>query len=649
MGSDTSSTSQLPAQGRFLKKGDTVGERFTVEGLLGPAVVGEYYLAADSKGDRPVRIHVLPAAPLTQSSAVDRFKTELRSAAQLTHKNILTTYGMGQVSPEAYYIAGEYVDGESLHDLMDERARAGRSFSLRGAYNIVAHLCNALAFAHGTRIHGSLSPDTVVVTESGRVKVSEFPLSRLLYSVPALKEAVNERARPYWAPEIQAGSTVITGRADIFSLGLMLHELLTGELPGSTAGKVSARRSDVPAEVDAIVARCLDPEPANRYPEASSLKEELATLLEKTVEQEGQEAVEEGTDLDIEIDVDRPLSIPPPPAPGKKPAAPPPPPGPPPPAAVKSSPGLPPIGGGQDEDEHRPSLGPLNLDEIMSSVKDQDSEKWMVTKEKMDHGPFRTREVIQMISRWEVEGHHLIQNIETGIRCKLRESDDFKELVERARIEKVKQEEQAALEQSEKAEKRGGVAKIFVVLIVVGAIGLIVGSIFAVRAITKSYDDEEADIDELIASGDLKIDMGQGGILKDKKGRRGGRRKGGGGGGGGGGGSYDDYMNQAVSMGDLSGDGGQTQLSQGQINAVMSSKGKVVYPCIYGELKRNPGLKKVSLKFAIEGSSGRVKGVTVTSGGSDEFKKCISKKMAKIKFPTFSAPRMGASFYFDVG
>jgi hypothetical protein len=175
-----------------------------------------------------------------------------------------------------------------------------------------------------------------------------------------------------------------------------------------------------------------------------------------------------------------------------------------------------------------------------------------------------------------------------------------------------------------------------------------VGSIFAVRAIARSGEEEEADIDELIASGEIKIDMGKGGILKDKKRRRGGRRRGGGGGGGGGGGSYDDYMNQAVSLGDLSGDGGQTQLSQAQINTIMSTKGKALYPCIYGELKRNPGLKKVSLKFAIEGSSGRVKGVTVTSGGSDEFKRCISKKMSKIKFPTFSSPRMGATFYFDV-
>jgi hypothetical protein len=104
-----------------------------------------------------------------------------------------------------------------------------------------------------------------------------------------------------------------------------------------------------------------------------------------------------------------------------------------------------------------------------------------------------------------------------------------------------------------------------------------------------------------------------------------------------------------VNLGDLSSNAGQMQLSQGQINQVMSTKGKAIYPCIYGELKRNRNLKKVSLKFAIEGSTGSVKGVTVTSPASDEMKKCVSQKMKKIKFPKFGAPRMGATFFFNVG
>jgi hypothetical protein len=377
----------------------------------------------------------------------------------------------------------------------------------------------------------------------------------------------------------------------------------------------------------------------------ADFKEELARLLESEGLEPREESLTGG--LDIEIDVDRPLSTPPPPAEGMEAAPHVPPPAPPAAPPAPPGPGLPPLQGTPEEDEDRPSLGPLNLDSIMASVQDQDAEKWMISKEKMDHGPFKTREVVQMIVRWEVEGQHMIQDIETGIRVKLRESDEFKEIVERARVAKVKHEEQMALEQSEKSEKRSGVAKIFVVLLVVGGIGLIVGSIFAGRAIYKAATEEdEQDIDELIASGELKIDVGQGDIVKSKKGRKGKRK---GGGGGGGGGSYDDYMNQAVNLGDLSGDGGQMQLSQGQINAVMSSKGKVVYPCIYGELKRNKALKKVSLKFAIEGSTGSVKGVTVTSGGSQEFQKCVSAKMKKIKFPKFSAPRMGATFYFNVG
>ncbi len=658
MGSHTDSFGGLEPGGKYLQKGTLVADRFTIEGFLGPAIVGEYYLATDARGERPVCIHAIGATSLPTPALIERFKAEMRSASQLTHRNITTVFGMGQLSPDAYYIAGEHVQGRTLRAVMIEHASEGQPFSLRGAYSLVAHVCNALQFAHATRIHGSLSPETIMVSDAGRVKVGEFPLSRLFYGVPQLRAAVPERSHAYWAPEIRAGSTVVTGRADVFSVGVLLNELLTGQIPAGPPSRVGALRPDLPAEMDSIVTRCIDPEPANRYKNVSELKEDLASLVERTAslatpDGDAAAAPAEPAGLDIEIDVDRPLTMPPLPGPGFKHAPPPPPVGhqPPPPPRPAPGPGLPDLETARPvNDDHRPSLGPLNLDAIMSSVHDRDTEKWMVTKDKMDHGPFRTREVVQMIVRWEVEGHHLIQDIETGIRCKLRESDQFKDMVERARVEKVKQEEQAALEQSDKAEKRGGVAKALVVLIVIGAIGLIVGSIFAVRAITRSVDEDEADIDELIASGDLKIDMGQGGILQDKESKRGGKRKGGGAGGGGGGtGSYDDYMNQAVNLGDVAGDGGQTQLSQGQVNSVMSSQGKVIYPCIYAELKKDPGLKKVSLKFAIEGSSGAVQGVTVTSGGSSELQSCVASKMKKIKFPKFGAPRMGATFFFNVG
>lgn len=645
MGSPHDTTGGPPRAGRFLKPGDMVAERFRIDTFTGTAVLGENYLATDIKNDRHVSIHALPASSLQGPNALERVKAEMRSASQLTHKNIVTSFGMGQLTAGAVYIIGEHVEGDGLDVLLRERQRQGLSFSLRGAYSVVAHLCNALAFAHRTRIHGSLSPHAVLVSSAGRVKIRDFPLSRLLYTVPSFRKSVPAYVQGFWAPEINASGSVISHKADVYSLGVILYELLTGRVPGQGSPKATELRPDLPSEVDRIIGVCLDPEPANRYKSVTAFKEELATLLEKLAAEPEtrQEAVTEG--LDIEIDVDRPLSTPPPPAQEAAPAAAP---QPPPPTPAPSSPGLPdlpptPV----EDDEDRPSLGPLNLDAIMASVVDQDAEKWMISKEKMDHGPFKTREVVQMIVRWEVEGQHMIQDIETGIRVKLREHQEFKEIVERARVAKVKHEEQLALEQSEKAEKRGGVAKIFVVLIVVGAVGLVVGSIFAGRAIYKAATEEdEQDIDELIASGEIKIDLGQGGIVEGKKGRRGGKRKGGGGGGGG---SYEDYMNQAVDLGSLMGDGGQTQLSQAQINQVMSTKGKALYPCIYAELKRNRNLQKVSLKFAIEGSTGSVKGVTVTSPASQEMKSCISAKMKKVKFPKFGAPRMGATFFFNVG
>ncbi len=642
-------------KGRFLGPGDVVAGRFEVDRLLGKGLMGEDYLASDEKSDRQMKIQVVSPDLIQGQGVLERLKAEMRTASQLTHKNIVTTYGMGQLQSGATYITLEWFEGRGLDRVIAERRAAARSFSLRGAYNIVAHVCNALDFAHSTRIHGTLSPSAILVSDAGRVKISDFHSSRLAYMVPQIRRQVPAEQVRFWAPEVKTSATVITSRADVYSLGAMLWELLVGGFSPDGRPALRGARPDLPAQMEEMVGRCLDPEPANRWKSSGELKEAMALLVEQEP-LEAEAAATQDAGLDIEIDVERPLTIPPPApvagaAPAPRPPAPPrplAPPQPPPAPPHAASPGLPDLPPPPVQEGPRPSLGPLNLDAIMAGVHDQDAEKWMVTKDKMDHGPFRTREIVQMIVRWEIEGQHMVQNIETGIRVKLRESEDFKEAVERARVAKIKHEQQLALQQSEKAEKRGGIAKIFIVFIVIGSLGLIVGSVFAGRAIYKSaVGGDEQSIDDLMADGKLKIDMGQGGIVEGEAKKKG-KRKGGGGGGGGGTLSYDEYMNQGVDLGNVA-EGGMTQLSQSQINSVMSSQGKALYTCIYSELKKDPGLKKVSLKFAIDGATGGVQGVTVTSGGSSEFQSCISQKMKNIKFPKFGAPRMGATFFLTVG
>ena len=683
MNESKQSNQGVDLKGENLSPGTVLAGRFKIEKYMGAEIVGESYLANDEKEDRQVAVTIIPSKYIKGSNILEKVKSEIKTASKIVHKNLLTCYGMGTLPDGSLYVPMQYIEGQKLYSILQKRMQSGKLFSLMGAYNLIAHLCNGMDELHKSRLHGSLNPFSIRISSAGRVKIADLPLSRLYYLLPTMRKQIPMYVQGFWAPEIlKKAGLFVTPRADIFSLGTVLFELLTSELPNEDNMSVVAHRDDIPASIDEIVARCFDQDPSARWNKVMALKKALYNVAKEYEEEEVRQVAEEQDDdllMDFEIDIDQPIRRPstePPPSRGSlKPAARPPrPPGPitaersGQPASAKAAPAVPAahrkprgkalfsadaVTGERKSpavgDSERKTAGSrIDLDEILHSMEDQDAEKWMVTKDGMDHGPFRTREVVQMITRWEIEGQHMIQDLDKGVRLKLRNSEEFKEIVARAKVEKQRNEEMEALEKSEKAEKRGGVAKIFIVLAVVGGLGVIIGGFFITRAAVSHFSSGGQEID---LAENISIDIGKGGIVKEKKRKGKGRRKSGGGGGGGGAGgqSYDDYMAQGVEMGNVDSDGGQVQLSQGQINATMSKQGKKLYSCMYAELRRNKSLKKVSLKFAIEGKSGSVKGVSVTSGGSSELQSCISSKMKGIRFPTFSAPRMGATFYFNVG
>lgn len=654
-------------EGEIISPGEVLAERFKIEKYMGVEIIGESYLAEDIKEKRKIAVTIVSSRFIKGGNILDKIKSEIKSASQIVHKNILTCYGMGTLTNGSIYITTQYIEGQKLYSILQKRMKSRKLFSLRGVYNIIAHLSNGTGEVHKSRVHGSLSPFSIRISSAGRVKIADLPLSRLYYMFPIMRKEIPAYIQSFWAPEVSKVGSFVTERADIYSFGVVLFELLTATLPDGNNRSVRALRSELPEAIDDIVGRCLDPDPATRWNNPQALSKALAKVTEEHERAASAPPQDDDILTDLEIDIDKPMmGVPPPSSQKKKPD---PAPGRAMPAfgavpSPKSSPESPvprvpggvvsildavDTGAGKEAEEARNEerdamAGQTSLDDIVASFEDQDAERWMVTKDGMDHGPFRTREVVQMIMRWEIEGHHSIQDLDSGIRTKLRESEHFKELVERAKVTKQRKEEMEALEKSEKAEKRGGVAKIFVVIAVLGGIGVFIGGYFLTRAAVQHFTGggEEVDLAE-----NIKIDVGKGGIVQGKKKKgKGGKRKGGAIPPGM---TYEEYMTMGVDIGDIDGDGGQTQLSQGQINSVMSKKGKKIYPCIYAELKRNPGLKKVNLKFAIEGKTGRVMGTTVTSGGSSEFKSCVSGKMKSIKFPTFSLPRMGATFYFDVG
>lgn len=302
--------------------------------------------------------------------------------------------------------------------------------------------------------------------------------------------------------------------------------------------------------------------------------------------------------------------------------------------------------GGTASSSSRPSVEAIDLGSLVSQSDHMDAQSWMVQKDKLDHGPFSARELGQQIMAGRVGGDDQVLNMDTGVRQRCALWPEFEKLVLAARERRQKEEEIAAQKKVEKVEKGVGYLRYLIAAGIVVLIGIGVGSYFLILRATRGSGPQTADeFADLAAAGEIPIRTGAG-ILGDQEsgrggGRRGGRRSGGGGGGGGGRGglSAEEAMSKAVDYGDLS--GGMTQLSVGQINQVMSRNARRFYPCLYGHTGR------VTLDFVINGD-GSVAGVTVP-GASGDLRSCMASRMQSIRFPSFGAPRMRASFYFEVG
>jgi hypothetical protein len=282
----------------------------------------------------------------------------------------------------------------------------------------------------------------------------------------------------------------------------------------------------------------------------------------------------------------------------------------------------------------RPSVEAIDLGSLVSHSDHMDAQIWMVQKNNLDHGPFSARELGQQVIAGRISADDLVLNMDSGVRQRCEVWPEFTSVVVKAREQRQREEEVAAQRKVEKVEKGVGYLRYLIAAGIVVLIGLGIGSYFLILQATRGSGPQTADeFADLVAAG----------ILDDgasKSGRRGGGRRGGGRPGGGRGGmSAEEAMEQGVDYGDLS--GGMTQLSVGQINSVMGRNARRFYPCLYSHRGR------VTLDFVINGD-GSVAGVSVP-GADGALRSCMASRMQGIRFPAFGAPRMRASFYFEVG
>jgi len=244
--------------------------------FIGKGGMGAVYQARQPALDRFVALKLLPPQTASGSSFVERFNREARALAKLAHPNIVAVHEFGQVNGLPFFLM-EFVDGLNLRQL----ERAGK-LAPRQALQIVPQICEALQFAHDEGVvHRDIKPENILVDKKGRVKIADFGIAKILgrEAEVALTETQGAIGTPhYMAPEQMEKPTTVDHRADIFSLGVVFYEMLTGELPLGRFAPPSSRKVEVDVRLDDVVLRALEKDPERRYQHVSQVKTAVDTI-----------------------------------------------------------------------------------------------------------------------------------------------------------------------------------------------------------------------------------------------------------------------------------------------------------------------------------------------------------------------------------
>ncbi len=269
---------------------DVYGGRYEVLGRAGAGGMAEVYRARDELLGREVALKVLSERFAHDSSFIERFRREAQSAANLSHPNIVSLYDYGS-DDGSYFIVMEYIDGQAVSEIIASEA----PLLPERAADIASDVAGALQRAHTAGlVHRDIKPGNIMITSNGQTKVTDFGIARALGhgEQTMTQTGMVIGTASYLSPE-QAQGNPVDARSDVYSLGCVLYEMLTGRVPfaGDTplsiaykhvreeAQPPSRLNPDVPAELDAITLKALAKNPDNRYDSASKMQEDLQRFL----------------------------------------------------------------------------------------------------------------------------------------------------------------------------------------------------------------------------------------------------------------------------------------------------------------------------------------------------------------------------------
>jgi tRNA A-37 threonylcarbamoyl transferase component Bud32 len=242
--------------------------------MLGQGGMGVVYKARQKNLDRTVALKVLSPQLSSDPEFVERFTREARALAQLNHPNIVGIYESG-IHDKVPYLVMEYVEGKSLRQLL-----AARELTASQALEVVPQICDALYYGHARGVvHRDIKPENILLDACGRVKIADYGLAKIAsLDQPRITRSDVAMGTPhYMAPEQIERTADVDHRADIYSLGVVFYEMLTGELPLGRF-KPPSEKSEVDRRLDRVVLKSLEKEPADRFQSAEEVKAQLAGL-----------------------------------------------------------------------------------------------------------------------------------------------------------------------------------------------------------------------------------------------------------------------------------------------------------------------------------------------------------------------------------
>ena len=279
----------------MIVKGSKINDRYQIIKTLGEGGMANVYLAHETILDRNVAVKVLRGDLANDEKFVRRFQREALSASSLSHPNIVEMYDVGEDDGQ-YYIVMEYVDGMTLKQVLKKRGH----LSVTEVVDIMLQVTDGMAHAHDAYIiHRDIKPQNIMILSNGMIKITDFGVATALNSTQ-LTQTNSVMGTVHYLPPEQANGKGSTIRSDIYSMGIMMYELLTGLVPykGDNAVEIALKHlkeplpsvrkfnSSIPQSIENVIIKATAKNPKNRYIDARAMHEDLKTALDESRQSE---------------------------------------------------------------------------------------------------------------------------------------------------------------------------------------------------------------------------------------------------------------------------------------------------------------------------------------------------------------------------